>query len=465
MIDQTDHSMDVCCRHGKIRQTEFLEQQPETGKWVCKDSFECKVGLKPNNKKNKKALRMLANNAAAAQQKDGGEENCIKQQCCNDNAINSVVSSERRPTLDPEFIEQNEEAAAGSPPFLSTTTQNPEIQVSPTPFDSFCRRISLYSNDIITSWADEVDREFPVAPDLELHMPSVDFPCTSCTPPPSPLIHWSSSYLSEEGDSSGAAKKLPSSLPPPPADLQQQVRMLQNELTNTKKVLDKTIADLNRLQYNERVMDCIVRNLCSELALAKQDSNNSNVLTRSSSISSTLSTNANDIRQLCCSNQSSFTPPPVFCGILSASTPPRTPCRTPPRTPPRSPHSQWNRPDNSNTSARSSPHYNTTTATTTTTRPCLPRSSSPHPMDNLRISGFGALRCGGGVRVGGESNNNNTRFLSRLSSGNNNACSSLYVESAGASAHCIDSARSQNTTTLTVDTTTTADDDKISSWR
>jgi hypothetical protein len=278
------------------------------------------------------------------------------------------------------FTEQTSEEINDS----FVVAQNAELKISEEESDAFSMHVSLYNNDVIASWADEVDREFPLDSSDLLDK-------TLSRPPCSLLSDLLGTHGPIEADSpimaSATATAAGSSFSP---DLQLRIQTLEAELSNTKQVLGKTISDLNRLQKNEKVMDAIVRKLCAELAAKTKQENLYYSAQRK--YSNTLSCDFG-----------TFTPPFFYSD------------RFPIVTPPRSPQSKVD------SSVRTSP-------LTPNALPCfVRRTGSPLPTDNLRLGGLASE-----FRM----------MMSQLPM--DSARSSLYIESIG-SGHYMDSARTCST--------------------
>ena len=165
--------MHICAKHGKRRQQAFLDQFHDTGEWVCKPPDECKLCTNIGNGRHP------------------GEKNK-----CADGRDDPVRSP----------------AAEGPLKSHTSTTEDASQSSHPNPKDDEFSSVARASSDvIITSWADEVDREFPF-PDNEVPSitatPRKDSPSSKASPKDRVHKNRRMSH-SERGDVSGGAGSLP----------------------------------------------------------------------------------------------------------------------------------------------------------------------------------------------------------------------------------------------------------------
>ena len=226
-------SMHVCAKHGKRRQQAFLVQCPDTGEWFCKPPDECKLFTNIGRHSwEKKAYENPLNPA---------------------DLLTAVKQATSAPTKFTDAFSPN---------------QKSKIEVS-----------TLVSCDssVITSWADEVDREFPF-PENEL---PPAFPASPYTPDQDPGAQ-KAPYRDRKDHKvrRGPEGRLHPERQAAPADLAERVRFLEGELTSTKKELRKTKEDMGRLARNEKALELQVRELCTQVMLLRRQHNQSDICGR-----------------------------------------------------------------------------------------------------------------------------------------------------------------------------------------
>jgi hypothetical protein len=363
------------------------------------------VGVKPNNNKTRKALRMLICNA---QQKDGGEE-------CK---LLSSVGSDNGSSLDPSFLEQDVEASN-----TEADKEKSEIEVSHDEVEIFCMYISLYNNDDIESWADEVDRVFPLH-NIKYSDQQSSFKVAHSTCQSAPL----SRELLEAHHCDGVKGELRPLEMSSHDDLRLLVNELETEMSHTTEVLNQILIEVARLQQNEKVTNSIIVNLRAQLE-AKTQSKMLNARTPADTAAAT-STAINSCSRVHISdwfsNSSSELAPFTAPSVLSTyEFPSQVGGCSPPR---RSPHSDvlW------------SPDSSPLLRLRQTKRFSVLRSSSSHPMESVR--------CGTGF----------TADISTAMKPTDNARSSSYFERTESEQYT-DSALSYNIISFTADIMDDAD--------
>eukprot|EP00906_Rhabdomonas_costata_P002772 RCo004315 len=184
--------VEVCVRHGKKRQVEFLERLPGTPEqWVCKAGEQCKMSLKPN-KRVKELARLLEEGLLSMEQWAGLMAKLHSEPMagylppvtsgftpCGSPAISSLPSAETLP-VESQWASGSFEGHLhvhhGDSTLLSSVAGSPIMAGSPDSKEAM--------NTSITSWADEVDREYPLLPEIELNPPPPASPDTPAADSP-----------------------------------------------------------------------------------------------------------------------------------------------------------------------------------------------------------------------------------------------------------------------------------------
>eukprot|EP00906_Rhabdomonas_costata_P002768 RCo004305 len=261
--------VEVCVRHGKKRQVEFLERLPGTPEqWVCKAGEQCKMSLKPN--KRVKELARLLEEGLLSMEQWAGLMAGLKAETMGYPPVRSAAPS---PALYPTAAVQvppspaAKAAAASSPPCAPVTTVSLESLEERCPLSASASSVveetptklelnpSMdISMDTITSWADEMDKEFPMMPEGE--PTSARSTSSPSTPPP---LKQPQPQHPPHRPSTGSSEG------PSTAGLLARLSSLEQELSQTKRKLAKATGEMARAVRNEQVMESKFRHLQAEM--------------------------------------------------------------------------------------------------------------------------------------------------------------------------------------------------------
>jgi len=244
--------MQVCAKHGKKRQVVYLQRCLQTNEWVCKPTDQCKLcgsGSGSNRGihfKDRQGGRLSRHSDSDWLIRDSREK-----------FIPPERSSTR--TSDHQMSEKN---TGNTWHALDTRGQSEEKECPPAlPVELEDSAEPPCNTSIITSWADEVDKEFPFPQSEVATLEELTAENGKVDAAPSAEGTTFVIPYGKQASEMKATNRL---------SLSERVEILEEELAMTKRELNKTRQNLSRIIQNEKTMETKVRNLCSEIIRMRQ---------------------------------------------------------------------------------------------------------------------------------------------------------------------------------------------------
>jgi hypothetical protein len=240
------HAMQVCAKHGKKRQVVYLQRCPQTNDWICKPTDQCKLcgsgngGNRGIHFKDRQGGRLSRHSDSDWLVRDSREKFIPPERRTSDHQTSEKSTWHALDTRGQ--VEEKE-----SPPALPA-----ELEDSAEP---------PCNTSIITSWADEVDKEFPFPQGEVTTMEELTAQNGKVDAAPSAEGTTFVIPYSKQASEMKASNRL---------SLSERVEILEEELAMTKRELNKTRQNLSRIIQNEKTMETKVRNLCSEIIRMRQ---------------------------------------------------------------------------------------------------------------------------------------------------------------------------------------------------
>eukprot|EP00906_Rhabdomonas_costata_P029861 RCo042187 len=218
---ETPDLAEVCVRHETKRQVESLDRVPGVPEqWVCTAGEQCKMSLKPNQQ-----VKELVDEVRAAASPQSTRTSL------------GGYSNPCSPTFaPPSSLQFSEPFLDECSPVLPTTS----LSTSP-----------LTLEEVVTSWAEEVNREYPL-PQIEPSF-SLSLEMDACVDPPAPCpeLQQKSEEAMEED--------------PQTADLLSRLSRLEEELSETKRTLALVTANTARARQNGTALAALFRCMQADL--------------------------------------------------------------------------------------------------------------------------------------------------------------------------------------------------------